>query len=78
MMLRECIAWMLVAVLTLGCIGIEWQRVSLSVEVENFRVLEERVKEHNRRAIKRVLDEMYKVSGPAGCLPSDDASAQDR
>jgi hypothetical protein len=78
MMLREYIAWFLVALLTLACVGIEWQRVRLSVEVENFRALEERVKEHNHRAIERVLDGMYKVGGPSGCLPSSEASAQNR
>jgi hypothetical protein len=77
MLLRECVAWISVAFLMLACFGIEWQRASLYVEVENLRRLEERVKEHNLRAIKRVIDS-YGIGRPADCVPSDKAFTQGR
>jgi hypothetical protein len=78
MISRECFAWILVALLMLACLGSEWQRASLSVELTKCRAVEERLQEHNRRAIERFIDNMQRRGWPDGSPPSDEAAPHRR
>jgi hypothetical protein len=66
--IRERIAWCLVAVLALACTGSEWAREETQRELAHvqakYQTLSERVEEHNKKAIDKVinkaLDELFR------------------